>query len=167
MNRNRRIAFFSLFLFLAGGLAVFGQAPAAKPAAAYRSPAEIANVLKALAGKYPALARLETVGKSAGGREISILRLAGAGKAEVRPAVLITANLEGGHSSAPRRPSAWPKRSWPVMPQEKDAALLDARTIYIAPLLNPDGAEAYFAPVRTGRFGNAQPVDEDADGVVG
>ena len=58
MNRNRRIAFFSLFLFLAGGLVGFGQAPAAKPTADYRRPAEITNALMALAGKYPALARL-------------------------------------------------------------------------------------------------------------
>jgi hypothetical protein len=156
------MAFFSLFLFLAGGLVVFGQAPAAKPAAAYRPPAEVASVLKALAAKYPAIARLETVGKSAGGREIPILRLAGAGKAEGRPAVLITANLEGGHVIGTEAALRLAEKILAGYAQEKK--LLDARTIYIAPLLNPDGAEAYFGPVLTGRFGNARSVDEDADG---
>jgi len=166
MNRNRRFAILSLSIFLAGGLAVFGQAPAAK-AAAYRNPAEIGAAMKALAGKYPALARLETIGKSAGGREIPILRLAGGGKVEGRPAVLVSANLEGGHVIGTEAALRLAEKLLAGYAQDKKiAALLDARTIYIAPLLNPDGTEAFFGAVKTGRFGNGRPVDEDADGAV-
>ncbi len=164
MNRSRRIAGLCLFFVSALSLAALAQEPAVKAAAAYRPPAEIVKALHTLAGRFPALARVETLGKSAGGKEIPVLRLSGAGKADARPAILVTANIEGGHVIGTEAALRLAEKI--LDGYARDKSLLDARTIYLAPLLNPDGAEAYFAPVRTGRFGNKRPVDEDVDGAM-
>jgi hypothetical protein len=78
MNEQEKTISFLSVLILA--VAAFGQTPAEKPAAAYHKPADVAVALKDFATRYPALARLESIGKSAGGREIQILRLAGPGQ---------------------------------------------------------------------------------------
>ncbi|MBN1938865.1 MAG: hypothetical protein JW843_04720 [Candidatus Aminicenantes bacterium] len=164
MNPFRRISNVSLCLFIAGALTATGQTPAAKKAAGFRLPAEITGAMNVLAGKYPALVRMEVIGKSAGGRDIPMLRLAGAGKPEGRPAVLVAANVEGGHVIGTEAALRMAEKI--LDGYAKDQTLLDTRTVFIAPLLNPDGMEAYFAAVRTGRFGNGRSVDEDADGAM-
>jgi hypothetical protein len=42
-------------------------------------------------------------------------------------------------------------------------ALLDSRTVYVAPLLNPDAARGFFGRPKYERTANALPVDEDLD----
>ena len=169
MSRKILIGFLCVLIL---AVAAFGQIPAEKPAAAIHRPDEVAAVLKDFAARYPALARLESIGKSAGGREIKILRLAGRGQAdksapEARPAVLISAGLEGGHAVGTEAVLRLTGKLLEGYEKGgKVAALLDNRTIYVVPLLNLDGAEAYFGAVRTGRFVNARPVDEDADGIA-
>ena len=170
MNRKPLSGFLGLLVFAA---AAFGQAPAGNLGGPFRKPAEAVSALKDLAAGFPAVAALEIIGKSAGGREIPVLRLAGGNPAVktapgLRPAVLITAGLDGGHvagTEAALRLAGKLVDGY-VKKDGKITALLDARTVYVAPLLNPDGAEAYFGAVRSGRFVNARPVDEDADGAV-
>lgn len=137
----------------------------------YHNPRNVNAVLKTHAEKHPALARLILMGESAGGRTINALRLAaepkGSRDPEARPAVLVTANLEGVH--LPGTEAAMHIASALLDRYGKDPAvttLLDTRTIYIAPLLNPDGAEAYFRPVRYEKRSNDRPLDLDADGRV-
>lgn len=155
-----------IFLMGIGGLAADPRLPVADPPR-YHKPAEVAARLKGWAAEYPSLARLDTIGKSAGGRDIPVLRLAGPGDpAESRPAVLVSANLEGGRIIGTEAALRLAERLLSGAKDGDTAALLKIRTFYIAPLLNPDGAEAYFSAPRAGRFGNARPVDEDADGAV-
>ncbi|MDT8341810.1 MAG: M14 family metallopeptidase, partial [Longimicrobiales bacterium] len=47
---------------------------------------------------------------------------------------------------------------------EAVARLLRENVVYVVPRLNPDGAEAFFAPARGDRRGNARPHDDDNDG---
>jgi hypothetical protein len=154
-------------LFLASGNA---QAP--KTAAVYHKPADIGALLKAFTIQFPKLTQVTSIGKSAGGRDIPILRIAGEGPSpapgpEARSAVLIAANIEGGHVIGSEAAVRLAEKLLAGYGKDKKiAALLDTRTIYIAPVLNPDGAESFFAPVLTGRFTNARTVDEDADGAV-
>ncbi|MHB8054824.1 MAG: M14 family metallopeptidase [Candidatus Aminicenantales bacterium] len=169
MIRNKLIPVLScLVLFIGiGGAAARGQQAPPPKAPAYHKPAEVGAQLKAWVAQYPALARLESIGKSAGGRDIQILRLAGPGPAETRPAVLVSANLEGGRIVGTEAALRLAEKLLAGYAKDKKiAALLDARTIYVAPQLDPDGSEAYFGTVRTVRFGNDRPVDEDADGVA-
>jgi len=169
MNRRKAILFLCgvVLLIGIGGMAARGQQAPAPNAPAYHKLAEVGAQLKAWQAQYPALARVESIGKSAGSREIQILRLAGPGQAESRPAVLVSANLEGSRVVGTEAALRLAEKLLSGYAKDKNiAALLDARTIYVAPLLNPDGTEAYFGPIRTARFGNARPVDEDADGAV-
>jgi len=170
-RRNLSINLSLLFLF-AGGLPFSGKAQAPKAPLVYHKPADASAALKGYATQYPALTQVTVIGKSAGGREIQILRIAGAGlpagpAPEARPAILVAANLEGKHvigTEAALRLAE--KLLSGYMKDKKITALLDSRTVYIAPLLNSDGAEAFFSPLRSDRFTNAHPVDDDADGAV-
>ena len=74
MNRKTLSGFLGLLVF---ATAAFGQAAAENPAGPFRRPSEAVSALKNFAARYPALAVLEIIGKSAGGREIPVLRLAG------------------------------------------------------------------------------------------
>jgi hypothetical protein len=172
MTRRSLSIVLPLAFILAGGFLASGNAQAPKAPAVYHKPADIGALLKAMTVQYPKLAQMTTIGKSAGGRDIPILRIAGSGAAsapgpEARTAVLIAANLEGGHVVGSEAAVRLAEKLFAGYAKDKKiAALLDTRTIYIAPLLNPDGAEAFFAPLLTGRFTNAHAVDEDADGAV-
>jgi len=169
MIRSKGIPILScLLLFVGIGGLAGGQQPPASDTPAYHKPADVVAQLKDWAAKYPVLARLESIGKSAGGRELFVLRIAGPGSAaEKRPAVLVSANLEGSHIIGTEAALRLAEKLLTADPKDaKLSALLAARTFYIAPLLNPDGTDATFGALRTGRFGNARPVDEDADGVV-
>lgn len=169
MIRSKRVPVLScLVLFIGIGGLAGGQQPPASDAPAYHKPAEVAAQLKDWVAKYPTLARLESIGKSAGGRDIFVLRIAGPGSAaEMRPAVMVSANLEGGHLIGTEAALRFAGKLLTADPKDgKLAALLSARTFYVAPLLNPDGTDAWFGALRTGRLGNARAVDEDADGAV-
>jgi hypothetical protein len=172
MTRRSLSIVLPLAFVLAGGFIAAGNAQAPKTPAVYHKPADLGALLKAFPVQYPKLAQLTSLGKSAGAREIPILRIAGTGSPsgpapEARPAILVAANLEGKHVIGTEAALRLAEKLLAGYAKDKKiAALLDARTIYVAPLLNPDGAEVFFAPLRSDRFSNAHPVDEDADGSV-
>jgi hypothetical protein len=111
-------------------------------------------------------------GRSAGGRELALLEIAlpsrEAPLLEKRPAILVVANLEGSHligtEGALRVAELLLERrtSDPAI-----ARLLSHRTVYVAPLLNPDAAASAFATVRLERLTNDQPTDDDLDMTTG
>jgi hypothetical protein len=123
--------------------------------------------LQSLAGAHKTIARLESIGKTRGGRDIWALELAnptGVPPAK-RPALLIAAGFEGDHlvgSEIALSVAGHLLKNYPADPDVKQR--LDNSTIYVIPRVNPDGAEGYFAPVKTGRRTNATPRDDDNDG---
>jgi len=137
----------------------------------YHSPAEVSSLLNSWALQYPRLAQLIPIGKSAGNTELLVLRLAAQEKAgpdpDMRPAIFISANLEGVHvvgtEAALMLADKLLSRS---STDAKISALLSKRTIYLAPLLNPDGAQNFFASVRYEKWSNSRPEDEDDDGLL-
>ncbi|MGB9836519.1 MAG: M14 family metallopeptidase [Candidatus Saccharicenans sp.] len=136
----------------------------------YHSPQEVASLLKNWASQKPDLCRLLVLGKSAGQAEIDGIEIAAERqklKPEDRPAVLITANLEGWH--LPGTEAALKIAQTIIDAYAKDsrrAEFLKTHTIYVFPLLNPDAAAAYFSKPKFERDFNARPVDEDNDGLV-
>ncbi|MEW5901579.1 MAG: M14 family metallopeptidase [Acidobacteriota bacterium] len=134
----------------------------------YHTPDEVSAILRSLASAYPQLARLTPIGKSAGKQEIFVLQIAGQPKGsqnpDARAAVFVSANLEGGHLIGTEAALLLCEKLLTSYGSDKaTTSLLDSKTIYVAPLLNPDAAASFFATVKAESFRNARPVDEDLD----
>jgi hypothetical protein len=156
------------FVVLAFAAAAAAQQSAAPSAKAYRSPEAVAAALKAVAAKAPQLVKVVTVGRSVGGRDLVVLRIGAAGRGadpETRPAIFVAANPEGAYLPATEAALALVDRLVGSYASDKTvASLLDRRTVWVAPLLNPDAAAAAFAPLKIERRTNGRAVDDDADG---
>lgn len=156
------------FVLLAFAATAVAQQPAAPAAKSYRPPEAVAAVLQALVAKAPRLVKAVTIGRSAGGRDLVVLRIGAAGRGadpEIRPAIFVATNLEGAYLPATEAALALAERLAGSYASDKAvASLLDRRTVWVAPLLNPDAAAAAFASLRVERRTNGRPVDDDTDG---
>jgi Zinc carboxypeptidase len=168
MTRSSRPAA-SLPVLVLLGLALAALPAAAQDAPKYRDQAALTAALKALAAAPASAARLASIGKSRGGRDIWALEIAlPAGVApDKRPALLVAAGFEGDHLVGTE--IALSVAEYLAKNAASDAAVKDrlaSSTIYVIPRVNPDGAESFFAPLKTGRRTNATPRDDDNDGRV-
>jgi hypothetical protein len=149
-----------------GLLTAAGSARAAAPAEGYHRFSEVERQLQTWSREHPEL-QVQTIGKSAGGRPIYVARLAAAGPAEAavkpddRPAVFVGANLVGWQNAGTEAALHLIQR---LLADPKAGELLRRRTFYIAPVLNPDACDAFFATPRARRSGNDQKIDHDRDG---
>lgn len=137
----------------------------------YHKPEEVNALLKSLVEENPQLAKLIVLGKSTAGTEILAVRLAaqpkGSADPEARPAILVSANLAGIHLIGTEAALKLTEKLINGYGSEKSIQqLLEARTVYVAPLLNPDGARAFFGSPRLERQTNSRPIDEDLDAQV-
>jgi hypothetical protein len=151
------------------GLALAGVPAVAQDQPKYHDQAALASALKTLASASKSIARLESIGKSRGGRDIWALEIANPGGVPPakRPALLIAAGFEGDHLVGTE--IALSVSEFLVKNAASDAAVkqrLDGSTIYVVPRVNPDGAEGFFAPLETGSRTNGSPYDDDNDGRV-
>lgn len=165
MTRPAKLALFQL-LVLALAPSLPGPARAAEPSAApwppdaYHDLAEVEARLQEWAGR-PEVELLE-IGRSAGDRPIQGVRLAAEGPVtpDERPAVFVGANMAGFHNAGTEAALHLVEA---LLGGEHDA-LLAERTVYVAPVLNPDAHDALFAPVRVRRSGADGRLDRDRDG---
>jgi hypothetical protein len=162
---HRRAAFRPLLAALA--VAVAGVPAAAQGPAGYHDHAGLTRAVQALAGANKPVVKIESLGKSRGGRDIWALAIANPGPVEPakRPALLIAAGFEGDHLVGTE--IALGVAEYLAKNAASDAAVkarLDAGTVYIVPRVNPDGAEGFFAPLKTGSKTNLEPFDDDNDG---
>ncbi len=166
----RRFAF--AFLLAAGlSLAFTAAWPKKISFSGYHRPEEVRALLESWASANPQLAKFMVIGKSHGLRDIAGLRLAAPSKEspdpETRPAVLVAANIEGTHLIGTEAALKLAERLLTGYGSDKAmAALLESKTIYLLPLLNPDAAAAYFASPKFEKTSNSAPLDEDIDGRV-
>ena len=146
-------------LALAGGAG-------AQDAAKYLTYGEMTAWLKGLAGANKAFVKLESIGQTLEKRDLWAVEIANPGgrvpPAE-RPGLLIAANFEGDHlyGSALAMFVADYLVKNAAKPEVKKA--LEAAVVYVLPRVNPDGAEAMWAPAKWGRRTNAKPFDDDND----
>jgi hypothetical protein len=137
--------------------------------AKYHPYAELATRLQAAVQAHPDLARIESAGRTFGGRDVWVVELANRRGAppETRPALLVAATFEGDHLVGSEIALAVVESlvgRYPADPEIKK--VLDESVIYIVPRVNPDGAEGFFAPLQAGRRTALAPRDEDNDGRV-
>jgi len=109
---------------------------------------ELTRLLKAYAKEYPNLIRLESIGKSYEGRDMWLVTATNfkLGNEAEKPAMWVDGNLHAsevtGSTAALYLIHALVTR---YRKDEKVTRALDTRTFYIAPRVNPDGAELALA----------------------
>ena len=144
---------------------------------------EITDFLKALVAEFPDLAELSSIGDSAENRPIWCLTLTNkkTGPAEQKPAIYVDGNIHAGEVTASHvclHTALHLLTSYAAGDQEV-INLLDNRTWYILPRVNPDGGELYLNspfmlrsvtkenPDWEPKTPNAlYPEDLDGDGIV-
>jgi murein tripeptide amidase MpaA len=107
----------------------------------------LTQAVRALASQHGDLARVTSLTRTDGGRDVWLLTLGrnGGVPLESRPALLVVANLEANHligSNAALHTAERLLTSYATDPAVRE--LLDGRTIYVIPRANPDGAQLAF-----------------------
>ncbi|MFB0565708.1 MAG: M14 family metallopeptidase [Candidatus Aminicenantaceae bacterium] len=135
----------------------------------YHSYKEITACLKAVQAEYPHLARLSSMGKSHLGKDIWVIEITNRKikKPEHKPAMYIDGGTHGNEvtgSEVCLHTIDYLVRNYGK--DERITKLLDTRTFYIAPSVNPDSNNLFVTtPIRSLR-NNQRPFDEDNDGLV-
>ncbi len=114
------------------------------------------------------LATMRSLGTTLAGREVWMVEVgAREGKPlDGRPGILVAGNLEGDHLVGSHL--ALEALRYLIQNRDEEAVrgVLANNVLYFFPRLNPDGAEAMFARVKSNRRTNTRPWDEDNDGRV-
>jgi hypothetical protein len=160
----------AVFAAILAQLAAAQSAPASRPAldlAGYRNAAELGRATRELAAAHPDAATVAPL-PGAGQPEVLVLQLAAPGdhKPEERPALLIVGGID---ADAPAGAETALRTAAALLTQRRDqpdgpaAKLLQQRTLYIIPALDPAAPDRIFEPVRHERRSNARPIDDDRD----
>ncbi|AEI49513.1 M14 family metallopeptidase [Runella slithyformis] len=129
----------------------------------YNSHAQLSGRLKTLTAKYGALASVSSIGKSAGGRDLWLLTL-GKGDAAKKPAILVVAGLDGTHLAGSELAVQTAEKMLGAANADSIARLLDTKTFYFLPSMNPDAQEQFSAKLKYERTTNDAKTDDDRDG---
>ena len=133
-------------------------------AAGYHPAARLAASLDSLARANAQHVRVTTIATSPGGRPVQAVRI---GTADEKPALLVLAGAYGPQlASSEVALRVVRDLAARVMRDRAATTVYDDHTIYVIPRLNPDAAEAFFAPVKQERKGNDQKADDDRDGAL-
>lgn len=132
----------------------------------YHNYSALTNSLQDLAKSNTKTTQLTSIGKTLKGNDIWMLQVSGQNGPipEDKQALLICGNLEGDHVIGSE--VALGIAEYLVNGYGKDeevTKILDKRTFYIIPRLNPDGAERFFEQILVEHEGNLRPRDDDYD----
>lgn len=118
--------------------------------------------LQSLAKLHPGSAKLQSLGKTFGSKEIWMLTI-GSGDMENKPAIAIVGGVEGNNLLSTELAIGFAEK---LINHKSDSvkSVLEHTTFYIFPNMSPDAMESYFADVKYERTGNAVPTDDDRDG---
>lgn len=164
-KRQLTVAFISLFCLWAAAAAQAQDITFDK----YHSYKEITAYLKAVQAKYPHLVRLSSLGKSYLGKDIWVIEITNQKlkKPEQKPAMYIDGGTHGNEvtgteiclNTIDHLVKNYGK-------QERVTKLLDTRTFYIAPSVNPDSNDLFVTTPLTSMRNNQRPFDDDSDGLL-
>ena len=136
----------------------------------YRDCAQAEDLLRKLNAAYPGLSRLESIGKSYGGREMWVLTITNfdSGDPARKPGFWIDGGI---HANELQGPDVVLYTCWYLLEMYGKSdfvrELVDRHIFYCLPVLNPDGRDFHFYQpndVNSPRSG-LRPVDEDRDGL--
>ena len=98
------------------------------------------------------------------GRDIWLLTLTKGGKAEEKPAILIAAGLDAYHLAGVESSVRIAQQILQNASKDSINKVLESKTIYVVPCVNPDAYEQAFAKLKYERNVNASNADNDRDG---
>jgi hypothetical protein len=137
----------------------------------YRDYAEATKLLQAMAAAHPKRAKLQSLGRSCGGREMWVLTITSFERGDDRqkPAFWIDGAI---HANEIQAVEVALYTGWYLLEMYGRTPfvtrLVDERTIYILPMMSPDSRDAHMArpnSTHSPRSGQ-RPVDDDRDGRV-
>jgi hypothetical protein len=117
--------------------------------------------LKALGAKSN-YCTVKSIGKSSGGKEIWLVTISES--TTPKPALLITAGLDGKSRAGTQIAL---KMIENLLNSEKLSKILEEKTIYFVPSVNPDAIDASVADIKMEKRGNDAETDDDRDGRIG
>ncbi|TVP44223.1 MAG: hypothetical protein EA350_12190 [Gemmatimonadales bacterium] len=127
-----------------------GTAPAfaqSGPYDQYLNHDQLTRAIQDLAGRHGNLASVRSFARTDEGRDVWLLTLGNArtGQLDQKPALLIVANLEANHLVGSSTALFTAQHLLEGYGSDEEVTrLLDERTVYILPRMNPDGAELYW-----------------------
>lgn len=134
----------------------------------YNTNQGIADICTKLAKAYPDIVSMESIGKSVQGRDIYLLTISNKKNMDpgLKPGYWIDGNI---HSIEIQGSEMALYTAWYLCEMYNDNVfirnLLDEKTFYIAPTINPDGREYFMSQTIPPRSGLA-PRDNDRDGLI-
>jgi hypothetical protein len=129
---------------------------------------EVVAYLQKVAETYPTLTKLHNIGKSYLGKDLLVLEITNQGKggASEKPAYWLDGNIHAGEVFGAE---ICLKTIGTLVTQHGNdpfvTNLVDSRTIYIMPKLNPDGSD-HFLTKPDGMRSSVRPHDADGDGLL-
>ncbi|MES2576318.1 MAG: M14 family metallopeptidase [Bacteroidota bacterium] len=105
---------------------------------------------------------VKSIGKTSGGKEIWLLIISES--TTPKPALLITAGLDGKYRAGTQITL---KMIDNLLNNDKLSKILEEKTIYFVPSVNPDAIDSAFATIKKEKSGNDTKTDDDRDGKIG
>jgi len=134
----------------------------------YHTNAGLEKICRDITKAYPQLAQLESIGKSVGGRDIWVLTISDFTKGEPgrKPAMWVDGNIHGNEIQGSEMALyiAWYLTEMHINNKFLQE-LLEQKTFYIAPTINPDGRACFTEEPGSLRSG-ILPLDNDRDGIA-
>lgn len=149
-------------LFLLSGLLSISLWTSAQNS--YQNHTQLSARIKALSSKFASNVTLQSIGKSKGNRDIWALAIS-KGNANNKPAIAIIAGVEGTHLAGTELAIQMAEKLAGTS-TDSIAKLLDSKTFYFIPSVNPDAQEQFFAKLKFERGGNDTETDDDRDGYI-
>ena len=129
--------------------------------------AELSRSLERLRGERGLEVEVVEIGRSGGGRPISMVRVAGREREAARPALLVVAGARGPHTLGTGIALALVDSLLAGYARDSAlTALLDRADVLVVPRLGPDAVEALRRRPRGDVVRNDTPRDDDRDGAV-
>jgi hypothetical protein len=129
----------------------------------YSNYSQQTNRLFKLSKDHPQLAKLKSITKTVGGKDIWMLTV-GAGDTESKPAIAIAGGIEGNHLLGMELAIGFAEKLLKESNTDSIKTLLGKTTFYVFPNMSPDAMEQYFGALKYERQGNAVQTDDDRDG---
>jgi hypothetical protein len=131
----------------------------------YSNHAQLTQRLKTLESSNTNLAKLQSLTKTIGGKDIWLLEI-GSGDRANHPAIAIVGGVEGSLVLGTELAIGFAEKLLANAQKDSIKTLLATTTFYVFANVSPDATEQYFAKVKYERSANASATDDDRDGKI-